>query len=116
MIELNKIYCEDNIKTIGRFPDDFIDLTITLPPYNVNLGNNKFKKDHYLLYKDNKEHSEYLEWLKDIFSNLFLKTKSGGRCVINIGDGKNGEISTYSDIINMMKCIGWINYTVICWI
>ena len=33
-MELNKIYNEDNISLISRMPDDFIDLTVTSPPYD----------------------------------------------------------------------------------
>jgi DNA modification methylase len=33
MIELNKIYCESNLDTLSRMPDEFIDLTVTSPPY-----------------------------------------------------------------------------------
>jgi site-specific DNA-methyltransferase (adenine-specific)/modification methylase len=37
MIELNKIYNEDCIETMKRMPDDFVNLVITSPPYNMNL-------------------------------------------------------------------------------
>lgn len=33
-MELNKIYNEDNISLISRMPDDFVDLTVTSPPYD----------------------------------------------------------------------------------
>lgn len=115
MLEINKIYCEDNIKTMNRMDDNFIDLTVTSPPYNVDLGNNKYNKNPYALYNDNKEYKEYLKWLEKIFGLLYLKTKSGGRCVINIGDGKNGRVPTHSDIIQLMNGIGWITYTIIIW-
>ena len=36
-IKLNKIYNEDCLKTLSRMPDDFVDLVITSPPYNMNL-------------------------------------------------------------------------------
>ena len=115
MIELNKIYNEENIKTISRMEDNFLDLTVTSPPYNVNLGNNKYKKDSYDLYNDNIEHKEYIKWLKSIFCLIYEKTKSGGRCIINIGDGKNGAIPTHSDIIQTMVELKWIPITTIIW-
>ena len=34
MIELNKIYCENCLDTMARMPDEFIDLTVTSPPYD----------------------------------------------------------------------------------
>jgi len=114
-MELNKIYCEDNLITLQRMEDDFLDLTITSPPYNVDLGNNKYNSKPYDLYSDNKSHQNYIKWLKDVFENIYIKTKKGGRCVINIGDGKNGSIPTHSDIIQFMVDIGWIPLTTILW-
>ncbi len=114
-MEVNKIYNEDNLVTLSRMDDNFLDLTITSPPYNVDLGNNKYNKTPYNLYKDNKEHSEYIKLLQTIFEKVYQKTKRGGRCVINIGDGKNGAVPTHSDIIQMMNGIGWIPMTTIIW-
>lgn len=36
-IELNKIYNESCLETLKKIPDNFIDLVITSPPYNMNL-------------------------------------------------------------------------------
>lgn len=33
-LELNTIYCEDCLETMGRMPDEFVDLVITSPPYD----------------------------------------------------------------------------------
>ena len=114
-INLNTIYNEDNIITLNRMDDNFLDLTVTSPPYNVNLGKNKYNKNPYDLYIDNKDHKEYIEWLKKTFQLVYQKTKSGGRCVINIGDGKNGSVPTHSDIIQMMVNIKWIPMGIILW-
>lgn len=115
MIDLNRIYNEDCLTTLDKMDDGFLDLTVTSVPYNVDLGNNKFNKNPYDLYVDNKEHIEYISWLKNIFLKIFYKTKSGGRCVINIGDGKNGAVPTHVDIVQFMKDIGWIPMTTIIW-
>lgn len=114
-MEINKIYNEDCSQTIQRMPLNFIDLIITSPPYNVDLGNNKYHKNPYDLYNDNKEHKEYIQWIKTIFTNCYSKIKMGGRVCINIGDGKNGAVPTSSDIIQLMKEIGYISYTHIIW-
>jgi len=110
------IYNEDCIYTLdNRIKDDSLDLTITSPPYNVDLGNNKLNKNPYDLYNDNKEHQDYIGWLKTIFEKIYDKTKLGGRCVINIGDGKNGAVPTHSDIIQFMKELNWIPMSTIIW-
>lgn len=96
--------------------DNSVDLVITSPPYNVDLGNNKYNKNSYNLYNDNMEHKEYILWLKDIFEKLYPKLKSGGRVCINIGDGQNGRIPTHSDIIQFMSHdLGYIPFTTIIW-
>lgn len=97
-----KIKCGDCLEAIKTLNNNSIDCVITSPPYNVDLGNNKHKKDGYNTYKDNKAHTEYLSWLSDIFLGLKDKVVDGGRICINIGDGKNGSIPTHSDIIQFM--------------
>ena len=36
-MEINKIYNEKCLDTMRRMPDNFVDLTITSPPYNMKL-------------------------------------------------------------------------------
>jgi len=113
---LNTIIHGDCLEVIEQIPDNYIDLTITSPPYNVDLGNNKYNKNPYDLYNDNKEHGDYLDWLTEIFGKIYGKTKSGGRCVINIGDGQNGRVPTHSDIIQLMTHqLKWIPMVTIIW-
>ena len=115
MLPINKIYNMDCLNGLRKMDDNTIDLVVTSPPYNVDLGNNKYNKNPYNLYNDNKEHQEYISWLKEIFSLVYLKLKSGGRVCINIGDSKNGAIPTHSDVIQMMCDIGYIPMTNIIW-
>ena len=100
--ESMKLYNNDCHDVIDCLENDSLDLVVTSPPYNVNLGKNKKKKIGYDVYNDNKEHADYISWLKIIFSDLYPKLKKGGRVCINIGDGKNGRIPTHSDIIQFM--------------
>ena len=97
-----KIINDKSENAIPKLENNSIDLCITSPPYNVNLGNNKFNKNPYDLYNDNKDHKEYMKWLENIFDILYPKMKSGGRLVINIGDGKNGNIPNHADVIHFM--------------
>lgn len=92
----------DCLEGLRCLTNSTIDLCVTSPPYNVDLGNNKYNKTSYDLYNDNKEHHEYISWLENIFRELHYKLKSGGRVCINIGDGKNGSVPTSSDITYFM--------------
>ena len=33
-MQINKIYCESNLETMARMPDNFVDLVVTSPPYD----------------------------------------------------------------------------------
>jgi site-specific DNA-methyltransferase (adenine-specific)/modification methylase len=44
MIEINKIYNENCLDTMGRIPDKFVNLIVTSPPYNMNL---RIRKGEY---------------------------------------------------------------------
>ena len=56
-IELNKIICNDALKELKKLPNDFFDIVIADPPYNIgkDFGNNS----------DNKELKEYINWSKE---------------------------------------------------
>jgi site-specific DNA-methyltransferase (adenine-specific) len=95
--------------------DNFLDLIITSPPYNVDLGNNKHNDMSYDMYNDHKKFCEYDSWLENILEKCFLKLKNGGRFVINIGDSKNGQIPTSKYIFNRMLDLGFIPMTTIIW-
>ena len=114
-LKTNAIYNKDCISGMTSLKSSQVDLILTSPPYNVDLGNNKYNKNPYDLYNDNKEHEEYIEWLRKVFTVAYEKLKSGGRVCINIGDGKNGAVPTHSDIIQMMCEIGYIPMSNIIW-
>ena len=58
------------------FDNQFIDLTITSPPYNVNI--------QYGSNNDNLDYGEYLNFTKDWLTNVFNWTKSTGRLCLNV--------------------------------
>lgn len=88
---------------------------ITSPPYNVDLGNNKYKKDGYSTHNDNMPYDDYLDWMKEVFKECYRVLSNDGRMCVNIGDGKNGKIPTHSDFIQIMKSIGFMPMTTIIW-
>lgn len=98
-MELNKIYNEDCLTTMKRMPDNFVDLIITSPPYNLgkkhHTGNNHF--DSYDNYNDNLSESEYQNWQIKILIECFRVLKEEGSLIYNhknrIKDGK--QITPY---------------------
>lgn len=84
-MEINKTYNEDCLKTMAKMPDEFIDLTVTSPPYD-NLRTYKSDID--------KTWGEHI-W-KPIIKELFRVTKKGGVVVWVVGDAtiKGSETGT----------------------
>ena len=74
-MEINKIYNENCIDTMAKMPDNFIDLTVTSPPYD-NL----------------RDYKGYSFPFEDIAKELFRVTKKGGVVIWVVGDGtENGS-------------------------
>ena len=69
MIELNKIYNENCLDTMSRMDDNFIDLTVTSPPYDNLRNYNGYEFD-----------------FESIAKELFRVTKVGGVVVWIVGD------------------------------
>ena len=76
-MEINKIYNENCLETMAKMPDNFIDLTVTSPPYD-NL----------------REYNGYSFTFEDIAKELYRVTKKGGVVVWVVGDATiNGSES-----------------------
>lgn len=105
--------------SITIFNDDFlttksvkrnsVDLTITSPPYSVDVK--------YGQYKDDIPYSQYLTFTKNWLGKCLSLTKPDGRLCLNIPLDKNkgGQQSVYADIENIAREIGWKYHTTIIW-
>lgn len=79
-METSKIYNENCLDTMSRMPDEFVDMTITSPPYD-----------------DLRDYNGYHFPVKEIAESLFKKTKSGGVVLWVVGDRTvNGDESLTS--------------------
>ena len=70
-MKINKIYNEDCLITMANMPDNFVEYTLTSPPYNVNTE--RIKK--YNNYKDSSTQEEYFEQQKKVITELLRVTK-----------------------------------------
>ena len=52
-LEMNKIYCESNLETMQKMPNNFVDYVLTSPPYNVST-------ERIAKYKDFKDSFTFL--------------------------------------------------------
>ena len=115
----NKTFFESKKNNLKIIKDDFIktkliekssvDLTITSPPYNVDIKYNS--------HKDDVSYLDYLEFTEKWLKKTFLLTKDSGRLCLNIPLDKNkgGQQSVYSDILQIAKKIGWKYHSTIIW-
>lgn len=90
MLDLNKIYCGDNLTLIKQLDDNCIDLTVTSPPYDNLRTYNGFTWDFEALAKE-----------------LFRVTKVGGVVVWVVGDAtvKGSETGTsFRQALHFMDC------------
>ena len=91
-MELNKIYNEDCLDTMAKMPDNFINLTVTSPPYD-NL----------------RQYNGYSFDFESIAKELFRVTKQGGVVVWIVGDEtvKGSETGTSFKQALFFKEIGF---------
>ncbi|MEO8649568.1 MAG: site-specific DNA-methyltransferase [Acidobacteriota bacterium] len=68
-IELSAIHHENCLETLKRMPDEFLDMTITSPPYD-----------------DLREYNGYHVSIGDVAEGLFRATKDGGVVIWVVGD------------------------------
>lgn len=93
-------------------------LVFTSPPYNANesLEYNDGKKRFMYADKDsdNKSPEEYLQFIRDIFSSIFMATEEEANVLFNINYNANSE-SEYIKVINNAIEDGWFLRETIAW-
>lgn len=109
------IYLGDCRDKIPKIKKESVNLIITSPPYNVDLGNNKYNKKGYDIYKDNKSYGKYMKFLLEVFDQCYQVLTKDGRLAINIGDGKNGQIPTTAYLTVALKKMGYNPFGHIIW-
>ena len=95
-MKINTTYNENCLDTMGRMKDNFIDLTITSPPY-----------DNLRSYNDDIDKSWNEGVWKSIIKELYRVTKDGGVVVWVVGDAtiKGSETGTsFKQALYGMEC------------
>lgn len=95
---------EDNI-----VPNNYIDLIITSPPYNLNKN--------YKSANDNLTYEEYLNFTEKWLTKCYELVKIDGRLCMNIpiDTSKGGHNSIGADITCIAKQVGWKYRNTIIW-
>ncbi len=81
----NKLLLGDTYEKLKSMPDDFIDLTITSPPYNKQEKNNGglVVKVIYDTFKDKSPERKYQEQQIKVLNEIYRMTKAGGSFFYN---------------------------------
>lgn len=103
-MEINKIYNGDILEMFGKTPDNFIDLIVTSPPYNVGID--------YSDWDDQKPMQDYFDWCKEWLSEAYRSLKDDGRIAINIPyevnvQDRGGRVFIVSEYWQLMKEVGF---------
>jgi len=72
-----KIITGDCIESMQALDEESIDITVTSPPYNLKINYNK--------YKDNLKFKDYLDWLNNVFIEVYRILKPKGSFFLNVG-------------------------------
>jgi site-specific DNA-methyltransferase (adenine-specific) len=99
-MKINKIYNENCIDTMSRMKDDFIDLTVTSPPYDNLRTYNGYSFD-----------------FESIAKELYRVTKEGGVVVWIVGDSKRKGSRTLTHFKQSLffKDIGFNIHDIMIW-
>jgi DNA modification methylase len=95
---IDNIYCGDAEVVLQIFPDSFIDLIVTSPPYNFG--------QEYDTIDDSINWSEYFDKLERIWRECKRVLKSGGRICINIQPLFSEYLATHHIISNQLRSLG----------
>jgi len=103
------IIYNDNFFTIDSIEENSVDLIVTSPPYNVDIGYNTF--DDKISYK------QYLEFTQNWLRQAYKFLKTDGRFCLNIPLDKNkgGQQSVGADLTTIAKQVGFQYHSTIIW-
>jgi len=119
---LNQVFVH-SCENMPELADNSVSLTVTSPPYWNAIDYDIHAADKTQRYRTRAysngfgKYEEYLDWLENIFKEVFRVTKPGGFCAIVIGtvlhDGKHYPAPF--DTINRLTNLGWEFHQDIIW-
>ena len=100
------LICADVVEALKGLPENSVDLSVTSPPYNVDI--------QYDGHDDAMPDADYWKWLKSVWENIFRVTKDNGRLCVE------GPLTASNDFwigkcYNTLIEAGWKIMTAITW-
>ena len=70
-VDINKIYNENCFNTMKQMDDNFVDIVMTSPPYNMTSRKGGYADSgRYDVYEDWMTESEYIDFTIELFNNF----------------------------------------------
>lgn len=105
---LDQIICGDCLEIMSEIPDNTVHLAVTSPPYNLGIN--------YDVHNDVLAYEQYLEWMKQVWSETKRVLVPGGRFVLNIAPTSIKAFRPiHHDFSNQLREMGMIMRTEIVW-
>ena len=88
---------------MNRMPDNYIDLLVTLPPYNCGI--------QYGVYNDNLKWDKYLQWCTGWLCEIKWILKPDGKLYLNVllemgTENNKKRVSPYTKFYKILNEIG----------
>ena len=116
MVELNKIYNEDCFETMSKMKDDFVDMVMTSPPYNMTSRKGGFADSgRYDVYDDWKEVGEYLDFTVNLFRNFDKIVRENGIVLYNFSYSIENPTLPYILVNEIASKTDWCLADTIIW-
>jgi len=106
---VDKIICGDSKDILKEFPDNFVDIIITSPPYNFGLGYEDDKNKDALYWQD------YFDKLDGIWKESCRVLKPGGRFCVNVQPLFSDYMPTHHIISKQLLELGLLWKAEILW-
>lgn len=105
---LDQIICGDCLEVMSQIPDGTVHLAVTSPPYNLGIS--------YDNHDDSLAYENYLEWMKNVWTETKRVLVAGGRFALNIAPTSIKNFRPiHHDFSNQLRGIGMTMRTEIIW-
>lgn len=112
-MQIDKIYNENCLDTMSKMPNNFIDIIVTSPPYNIIRPNSTDRG--YDIYKDGMSNDEYIEWTLDIFKSFNKVLKDNGVILYNMSYGSENTVLMNLVIADIIRKSNFTLADIIIW-
>ena len=83
---------------MSRLPDEYVDLAVTSPPYNLGIGYGK--------YFDRQDRQSYLLWCRKWAAQVRRVLKSNGSFFLNIGSAPSNPMLPHEIAMDLTSSLG----------